>query len=127
MPPASSQHGGAIAAGSHRTDAIVVLDAPRLCLYRSERKWMRWWLLSQNGLVALAPQRHSLACVTRAMTRPVPLTISRLPAISRGPSTSGSIASVPAQLGSGSADVVGGSPVAAKFIAACELSQNGLL
>src|SRR5215470_9613788 len=29
MPRVPSQHSGAMAAGSHRTEAIVVLDAPR--------------------------------------------------------------------------------------------------
>ena len=58
---------------------------------------MRAWVPSQNGLFWLAPQRHSLAWVRRATTRPVPLVISTLPRTAKGPSVSGSIDSSPAR------------------------------
>src|SRR5262245_54066749 len=44
---------------------------------------MRAWVPSQNGFVALPPQRQSRACVTHATVWPVPLVISRLPRTQR--------------------------------------------
>ena len=46
---------------------------------RSERKPILACVPSQNGLVALPPQRHRFAVTVRATTRPVPLMICRLP------------------------------------------------
>src|SRR6187402_3791191 len=54
------------------------------------RKPMRACVPSQNGLLALPPQRQSRACVRRATTRPVPLVISKFPRTRYGPSGSGS-------------------------------------
>ena len=52
---------------------------------------------SQKGLLALPPQRHRYAALTRATTRPVPLTISRLPRTRAAHSSCGSIASTPSR------------------------------
>src|SRR5213078_1266529 len=82
---------------------------------------------SQNGLFAELPQRQSAALVQRRIVRPVPLTISRLPAISSGPSLAGVIVTAPLRLASGVDSEVGGSPVAANPSAAWLPSQNGLL
>src|SRR4029077_15518353 len=86
----------------------------------------RRWLLSQNGLLLLCPQRHRRAVCTRATTRPVPLMISRLPRTLYGPSRSGSIARSPSRVSSMSVLLLGGSPVASKPISLCDWSQNGL-
>ena len=92
-----------------------------------ERKPMRECVPSQNGFVALPPQRQSRACVTHATTRPVPLVISRLPRTCSGPSSSGSIASGPLRAASDCTSPVAGSPLAANLTSWCEPSQNGLL
>ena len=94
-------------------DVARFLSADPITYY--DLKPTRAWLPSQNGLVLLAPQRHSRADSTRATTRPVPLMISMLPRTCSGPSVSGSMASGPSRTGSMSALPVGGSPLAAKF------------
>ena len=64
---------------------------PRALPLQPDLKPMRACVPSQNGLVALPPQRHSVAELTRATTRPVPLMISRLPRTLSGPSGCGSM------------------------------------
>ena len=91
-----------------------------------ERKPMRAWVPSQNGLFLLPPQRHSRADSRRATTRPVPLMISMLPRSCSGPSVVRRDRSGPSRTGSMSALPVAGSPLAAKLTSWCEPSQNGL-
>jgi hypothetical protein len=78
-------------------------------------------------LVRTPPHLHSLALVTRATIRPVPLVISRLPVTCSGPLTCGSICRGPSRTASMSVEVpVAGSPVASKWTSWWELSQYGL-
>jgi hypothetical protein len=105
---------------SHRLASPCVrscrlLSVP-LAADQEERNPIFAWVPSQKGLLALPPQRHRFADSTRATTRPVPLTTSRLPRTRSGPLVCGSILKAPSRTGGMSVAPLGGSPLALKPI-----------